>query len=130
MAYPRSYKHLSRRLQSRLRGSNNSRWLVAGLAVGAALAYAATRPTPSSLVLALDLSTPPAELNSTSFLSPLTKPNHWEMIRVLEHAAQDKAVRGIVAHVGGGATPWTMAQAQEIRQASQRDRGTSALSAT
>ena len=120
MAYPRSYKHVSRRLQSRLRGSNSSRWIFAGLAVSAGfLTYAVTRPSAASVVLALDLSAPPAELNSPSFFTPIPKPNHWEMIRVLEHAAQDSRVRGIVANVGGGGTPWSMAQAQEIRHASQ-----------
>ena len=121
MAYPRS-KHLSYRLQSRLRGkSNNSRWLLAGLGVGAALTLAvASMRRPPSVVLALDLSHPPAELNPTSiFASPLAKPNHWDTIRVLEYAAKDPKVRGIIANVGPAAQ-WNMAQAQEIRQASRK----------
>jgi hypothetical protein len=120
MAYPRS-KHLSSRFNARLRGksSNNTQWLLAGLAVGiAATAYSASRPTPSSVVLALDLSRPPSELNKLSILSPVGKPNHYDTLRVLQYAAEDKSVRGIIANVGPGGE-WNMAQAQEIRQASQ-----------
>ena len=92
---------------------------VVGLAAGSMWLMQRKIHPPSSLVLALDLSSPPTELSASSLFAPVPKLSHWDMLRVIDHAAYDTKVRGIVANVGGGTTPWTMAQAQEIRQASQ-----------
>jgi hypothetical protein len=43
---------------------------------------------------------------------------------VLDYAAKDKKVRGLMANVGTGSSAWTMSQAQEIRQASQQRQDT------
>jgi hypothetical protein len=99
--------------------------VAAGAALGSLAVYysflAPRRFSPSSVVLTMDLSTPPAEVNALSLLSlaNVGRPNHYNTLRVLEHAAKDDKVRGLMAKVGGGAG-WTMAQAQEIRQASQQ----------
>lgn len=127
MAYPRS-RHLSQRMNARLgRGRRiGIGYLIAGVAAGSILAFGAMRRSygpgsflnDNTVVLTIDLTSPPKELNTPSLLQPTQRPSHYDTLRVLDYAAKDKSVRGLMARVGPGGE-WNMAQAQEIRQASQ-----------
>ena len=131
MAFPRSRRMGGGR-------SSNLWYIVAGVAVGSSLAYSVARRSfgPGTLteantqILTLDLTSPPKELNTPSLLQPTQRPSHYDTLRVLDYAANDKSVRGLMARVGPGGE-WNMAQAQEIRQASQsRNTGANKNSAT
>ena len=126
MAYPRS-RHLSSRMNARLGLGKRvgMGYLVAGVVAGSMLAYGAFRrnygpgsfATEDTVVLTLDLTSPPKELNTPSLLQPTQRPSHYDTLRVLDYASKDQSVRGLMARVGPGGE-WNMAQAQEIRQAS------------
>ena len=122
---------MSNRLNNRLgrRGGRNGLWyLLAGAVAGSMLVAGVARRKygpgsfldANSQVLTLDLTSPPPELNTPSLLQPVQRPSHLDTLRVLDYASRDKSVRGLMAKVGSGGE-WNLAQAQEVRQASQRD---------
>lgn len=130
MAFPRS-RHMSNRLNNRLGrrgGRGGLLYLLAGVAAGSMFVYGVARRKygpgsfieADSQVLTIDLTSPPPELNTPSLLQPVQRPSHLDTLRVLDYASKDKSVRGLMAKVGSGGE-WNLAQAQEIRQASQSD---------
>ena len=125
MAFPRS-GYISRRVH---KPRSKGEWLLYASIFGCASALAMqawqqqTRGPrwyvpDDSVVLTLDLTSPPRELSTPSLFSPQQRPSHYDTLRVLDFASRDKSVRGLMARVGPGGE-WNMAQAQEIRQASQ-----------
>ena len=69
-----------------------------------------------SLLLELDLTNPPVEVEPDDVLAKLRsrhRPRLRAVLRALHEAGDEKRVRGLVVKVGGGSVPW--ATMQELR---------------